>query len=53
MVAERREADGGELFVLDEGAALWERRHERIAAHFGRVEVRAAETLSRRPARPR
>ena len=41
MEAERWEADAGEALVLDEGAALWERMYERIAAHFGRVEVRA------------
>lgn len=41
MVAERWEADDGESFVLDEGFALWERLHERIAHRVGRVEVRA------------
>ena len=41
MVAERWEADDGESLVLDEGSALWERLHERIAQRFGRVEVRA------------
>jgi SRSO17 transposase len=41
MEAERWEADAGESLVLEEGAALWERLYERIAAHFGRVEVRA------------
>jgi SRSO17 transposase len=41
MVAARWEADAGELLVLDEGSALWERLYERIAQHFGRVEVRA------------
>jgi SRSO17 transposase len=41
MVAERWEADDGEALVLDEGSALWKRLYERIAQHFGRVEVRA------------
>jgi hypothetical protein len=41
MEAERWEADAGESVVLGEGAALWERLYERIAQHFGRVEVRA------------
>jgi SRSO17 transposase len=41
MVAQEWEADAGESLVLDEGAALWERLYERIAQHFGRVEVRA------------
>ena len=39
-VAGRWEADPGESQVLDEGAAAWERLHERIAHRFGRVEVR-------------
>jgi SRSO17 transposase len=41
MVAEEWEADAGEEAVLADGAAAWERLHERIAHRFGRVEVRA------------
>jgi SRSO17 transposase len=41
MVAERWEADSGESEVLDGWSTAWERLHERIAHHFGRVEVRA------------
>jgi hypothetical protein len=31
MVAERWVADASESLVLDDGAALWEQLHERIA----------------------
>jgi hypothetical protein len=39
-VGQGGEADAGEAVVLDE-RAVWERLCERIAQHFGRVEVRA------------
>jgi SRSO17 transposase len=41
MVAQNWDADMGEEAVLVDGAALWERLQDRIAQHFGRVEVRA------------
>src|SRR5579864_2626092 len=41
MVAEPWAADAAEDLVLASSAALWDRLQDRLAAHFGRVEVRA------------